>query len=190
MSHCLYREPQVRNARWILVVASSFLLSACASLNAPQRQTPDTRPAASQATQSQIARYALSLQGLPYRYGGSQPQTGFDCSGLVCYVYGHYGFALPRSSREMGEEFKEIPREMLLPGDLVFFNTTGRPYSHVGIYIGDDKFVHAPSSRSGRVMTSSLKQPYWAKRFEGARRPVTQGQIAARDLLAEPLRAP
>lgn len=181
------RMPWVRQSRWILVLASVFLLSACASLNQPHRDPTSTASIPIDNDQAiAITRYAQSLQGLPYRYGGSEPRTGFDCSGLVCHVYGHYGYALPRSSRDMGNQLLEIPQEMLMPGDLVFFNTTGQPFSHVGIYIGEDKFVHAPSSRTGRVMTSSLKQAYWAKRFQGARRPLTQSQVAARNALLEP----
>lgn len=185
------RMPCLRHVRWMLAATSILWLSGCASLNAPQRETTasdlTTLNAAQTAT---LVRYAQSLQGMPYRYGGSEPQTGFDCSGLVCHVYGRYGYSLPRTSREMGNQLQEISQDMLMPGDLVFFNTTGQHFSHVGIYIGEDKFVHAPSSRTGHVMTSSLKQAYWAKRFEGARRPLTQGQMAARDLLQEPLRAP
>ena len=185
------RMPWIWQSRWVLGVASALLLSACASLNQPHHETSTDTPATLDVTQTEaMLRYAKTLQGLPYHYGGSEPQTGFDCSGLVCHVYEHYGYTLPRSSRNMASQLLEIPREMLMPGDLVFFNTTGQPFSHVGIYIGDEKFIHAPSSRTGHVMTSNLQQPYWAKRYEGARRPLTQDQLTARSLLPEPLAAP
>jgi len=120
---------------------------------------------------SPVVSYALSLQGTPYRYGKSSPQEGFDCSGFVKHVYEKQGIFLPRTSREMANNLKKIPVEEINPGDLLFFNTT-RPNSHVGIYIGSENFVHAPSQRTGKVMVSSLKNSYWRKHFGGARRPM------------------
>jgi|GEM_PF-910160 len=119
---------------------------------------------------SPVVSYALSLQGTPYRYGKSSPQEGFDCSGFVKHVYEKQGIFLPRTSGEMANSLKTISVDEINPGDLLFFNTT-RPNSHVGIYIGKENFVHAPSQRSGRVMVSSLKNSYWRKHFGGARRP-------------------
>lgn len=111
------------------------------------------------------------MQGQPYAYGGQSPQEGFDCSGLVVYVYNRQGLRLPRTSQSLAKKLPMVNPEHRLPGDLLFFNTD-KPFSHVGIYVGDDNFVHAPSSRTGRVMLSSLRQPYWRERFIGVRRPL------------------
>jgi len=111
---------------------------------------------------------ALSLRGAPYRNGGSDP-NGFDCSGFVKYVYGQHGVAMPREVREQFRIGKSIDRNRLEPGDLVFFSTTAPGASHVGIVIGGDQFVHAPSER-GAVRVESLSQSYWAARYLGARR--------------------
>ena len=111
---------------------------------------------------------ALSLRGAPYRNGGSDP-SGFDCSGFVKYVYGQYGVAMPREVREQFRIGKSVSRDRLEPGDLVFFSTVAPGASHVGIVIGGDQFVHAPSER-GAVRVESLTQSYWASRYIGARR--------------------
>lgn len=112
---------------------------------------------------------AMSLMGSPYRAGGDNPTRGFDCSGLVNYVFDRAASArLPRSADSQAAVSRRIQRHELREGDLVFFNTLGRPNSHVGIYIGDGRFVNAPSS-GGRVRIDSLDNPYFAKRFESAR---------------------
>ncbi len=113
---------------------------------------------------------ALQLQGRPYVYGGESPSQGFDCSGLVYYVYNRQGMRLPRDTQSLARQLPAIQPEQRQPGDLLFFNTD-RPFSHVGIYVGDERFVHAPSARTGRVMVSDLRQPYWRERFMGVRRP-------------------
>lgn len=118
---------------------------------------------------SDIVVRALTLIDTPYRYGGSTP-AGFDCSGLVRYVYHAVaGRQLPRRSEEMGKLGETITRSQLEPGDLVFFNTLARAYSHVAIYIGDGRFLHAPA-RGGRVRIEALDDRYWQARFNGARR--------------------
>lgn len=115
--------------------------------------------------------YALSLLGTPYRFGGQSPETGLDCSGLVKHVYAQTtAMDLPRSAVEMSRKGEAVEQEQLKPGDLVFFNTLKRPFSHVGIYKGDGKFVHASSSRTGKVLVSDMSKHYWARRFNGARR--------------------
>ena len=119
----------------------------------------------------QAAQQALQLQGAPYVYGGASPKDGFDCSGLVVYVYGRQGVKLPRTALSLAEQLPDIHPDLRQPGDLLFFNTQ-RPYSHVGIYVGNDEFVHAPSARTGRVMVSSLRQRYWRERFMAVRRPM------------------
>jgi cell wall-associated NlpC family hydrolase len=113
---------------------------------------------------------ALVTVGARYHYGGSSPDTGFDCSGLVAHVYERaWGVELPRSTAEQRHIGRPIKRAELQPGDLVFYNTRNRPFSHVGIYLGDGDFVHAPR-RGQRVRVESLSNPYWRARFSGARR--------------------
>lgn len=120
--------------------------------------------------QSDVVVQALSLLGTPYRYGGGSPQTGFDCSGLVRHVFGPaLGWELPRRSEEMRGVGQPVARGELQPGDLVFFNTLRRAFSHVAIYIGEGRFVHAPA-KSGRVRIEGLDDHYWTARFDGARR--------------------
>lgn len=118
-----------------------------------------------------VPLYAVSLVGSPYRLGGASPETGLDCSGLVGHVFRQVaGIALPRDSRALSEAGAPLAPDELQPGDLVFFNTANRAFSHVGIYLGDDRFVHASSSRTGVVMVSNLSERYWRTRFDGARR--------------------
>lgn len=152
----------------LLLLRISFLtflaiLSGCAT-------TPEIKPIVQQ--REPLIEYALSLQGIPYRYGKETPDEGFDCSGFVKHVYGRQGILLPRTAREMASVLPSVPKYDLKSGDLVFFNTSGSPYSHVGIFLEDDKFIHAPSRRTGRVLVSSLNNSYWRKRFIGVRRPV------------------
>ncbi len=133
--------------------------------------TPEIKPQ-TQGQQPPLIEYALSLEGTPYRWGEESPDDGFDCSGFVKHVYGKHGIRLPRTAREMATVLPTVPRYDLRSGDLVFFNTSGRKYSHVGIYINRDKFIHAPSKGTGRVLVSSLNNSYWRKRFVGVRRPI------------------
>jgi cell wall-associated NlpC family hydrolase len=115
-----------------------------------------------------LSSTALSLRGAPYRNGGVNP-SGFDCSGFVRYVYEQHGVAMPRAVREQFRVGKNVDRKRLEPGDLVFFSTVAPGASHVGIMIGGDQFVHAPSER-GVVRVEQLSSSYWARRFVGARR--------------------
>jgi cell wall-associated NlpC family hydrolase len=111
---------------------------------------------------------ALALRGAPYRDGGIDP-SGFDCSGFVRYVYEQHGVDVPRQVRDQFRVGKDVDREDLEPGDLVFFSTIAPGASHVGIVIGGDQFVHAPSER-GVVRVESLSAQYWASRYIGAKR--------------------
>ena len=111
---------------------------------------------------------ALSLRGVPYRNGGSDP-TGFDCSGFTQYVFGQHGVALPRGVREQFRAGMAIRPEEVRAGDLIFFSIDGAGASHVGIVVGGDEFVHAPSS-TGVVRVERMGSSYWAPRFVGARR--------------------
>lgn len=115
-----------------------------------------------------IAGTALSLRGTPYRSGGTDLK-GFDCSGLVHYVFAQYGVAVPRTVAEQFHVGRSVPEDQLEPGDLVFFATVSPDASHVGIAIGGDEFVDAPSG-SGEVRVEHLSSPYWRSRFVGARR--------------------
>ncbi|RQR57962.1 peptidoglycan endopeptidase [Burkholderia sp. Bp9125] len=120
--------------------------------------------------QEEISIQAMSLVGVPYRWGGNTPDSGFDCSGLVRYVIGRAADVnLPRTTADMSSRGMSIDPEQVAPGDLIFFNTTGRPHSHVGIYVGKLRFVNAPST-GGTVRLDYLTNPYWAKRFDGIRR--------------------
>lgn len=128
-------------------------------------------PAAASTLAQDVPLYALSLVGSPYRMGGTSPETGLDCSGLVGHVFRQVaGVTLPRDSRAISEAARPLSADALQPGDLVFFNTLNRAFSHVGIYLGDNRFVHATSSRTNAVMVSDLSSRYWRSRFDGARR--------------------
>ena len=116
-----------------------------------------------------VASTALSLRGAPYRNGGTTPE-GFDCSGFVQYVYRLHGVSVPRETREQFRLGRSLRRDDLAPGDLVFFTTVAPGASHVGIVIGPDQFVHAPSER-GVVRVERLSAEYWNRRYVGARRP-------------------
>ncbi|MAF05370.1 C40 family peptidase [Herbaspirillum huttiense] len=119
---------------------------------------------------SELATQALAMLGINYRYGGNSPDTGLDCSGLVRYVFKEaWGTDLPRTSLEISRVGEKIGSDNLQPGDLVFYNTLRRGFSHVGIYLGDGKFIHSPSA-GGQVRIESMDESYWKKRFNGARR--------------------
>ena len=121
---------------------------------------------------SDLVTTAMGLLGVPYRRGGVSAETGFDCSGFVRNIYSQtIGLMLPRSADQQAAATQTIDKKELKPGDLVFFNTMRRTFSHVGIYIGDGKFVHSP--RSGQtVRIEDMQASYWKKRFNGARRVV------------------
>ena len=116
-----------------------------------------------------VVETARSQIGRPYRYGGTSPKRGFDCSGLVDWTYGRFGLRLPHSSRRLFRLGNAVSGGGLKQGDLVFFVISGRSISHVGIYSGYGNFIHAPK-RGERVMESSLKDRYWKRRYRGARR--------------------
>lgn len=160
-----------------IFVLSSTFASAETANSEPTTSTvsdplavPHASPVAADKTDD-LLLYALSLNGTRYKYGGNDTDTGFDCSGFVRYVYGQVaGLALPRNTRSISRIGTQIVRSELKPGDLVFFNTLRRAFSHVGIYLGDNRFIHASSSTSGDVTVSDLNEKYWSKRFNGARR--------------------
>ncbi|QEL55705.1 C40 family peptidase [Chromobacterium paludis] len=154
---------------------------------APDKAAPDKPPADSAAADKPddpISKYAapqedavgdlllqaMSLLGVAYRFGGNTPDDGLDCSGFIRYVFQKsLRVNLPRTAAEMAHVGKAVGRGELMPGDLVFFNTRGFNYSHVGIYMGNNKFIHAP--RTGKnIEVSNLSQSYWTARYNGARR--------------------
>jgi len=146
-----------------------FALGGCSSL--PHLSSPVPAPApAPRADRSEALLQALLALGVDYRYGGAAPATGFDCSGLVAHVYEQaWGIRLPHNTQAQSRTGVPVAPAELEAGDLVFYNTLNRPYSHVGIYVGDGRFVHAPKS-GARVRVEPMKSAYWAQRFNGARR--------------------
>jgi cell wall-associated NlpC family hydrolase len=152
--------------------AATVLFAALLSLGVCAQERP------SSGSRSDIVVQALSLLGTPYRFGGASPDVGFDCSGLVRHVFGTVlNWDLPRRSEDISFIGQSVARAELQPGDLLFFNTLRRAFSHVGIYIGEGRFVHAPA-RNGRVRVEGLDDRYWATRFDGARRLIEPGATA------------
>jgi len=137
---------------------AALLLAGCSS--AP-RQPDDVGAYA--------ARYALEMQGKPYRYGGNTPR-GFDCSGLVQWSYARAGARIPRTTQALWKASRRVSTHHLRTGDLLFFNEDGKRSSHVALYLGNDRFVHAPATGKS-VSVGRLDDPYWRRHFEGARRP-------------------
>lgn len=168
---------RIRN-RWVIVLLAA-LLGACSSLP-PTSSTGttgvETSPAAPEYfslddhRQSQeMVIFALGLLDTGYRFGGRNPEAGLDCSGMVSYIVEQIsGRQLPHNAAQIAEQTRPIPITALQAGDLVFFNTRARKHSHMGIYMGDGKFVHAPSSR-GAVRIERLDNPYFKPRIDGAR---------------------
>jgi len=159
-----------------------MLLSACATTQKPRTdyqssQTHRLEDADStemrdlRQVSNEVIIRAISLVGTPYRYGGTQPETGFDCSGLIGFVFNEAaGLRLPRTTRELIDiEAKAIDHNDLQAGDLIYFNSRGGRVSHIGIYVGEGRFVHAPSS-GGVVRIDKLNTPYWTKFYVGAKR--------------------
>jgi cell wall-associated NlpC family hydrolase len=168
--------------RLITVVSLTVFAAGCATSaavpkpfpGAPAAEAPAPEPVSPEAVDaSAIVETALSFRGVPYRNGGSDP-AGFDCSGLVQYVFAQHGVALPRETREQFEMGTDVRLAGIEPGDLIFFRTTASGPSHVGVAIGGDEFVHAPSTR-GVVRVERFSAPYWASRIVGARRVQRKG---------------
>jgi cell wall-associated NlpC family hydrolase len=134
-----------------------------------------------------VIGHALSLDGARYRPGGSDPARGFDCSGFVSYVYARAGIELPHSSSAQFETLPHIERGSLRPGDLVYFRIgRSKRISHVGLFLGGDRFIHASSSRTRRVMVSSLSERYWARHWAGARRVPATAASPGRQVASHP----
>lgn len=152
----------VRNA--LVCITFTILISGCVSFSlAPP-------PAPLRAERAEVLLQTLLALGLDYRHGGNSPVTGFDCSGLVAHIYLEaWNIRLPRDTSAQSKSGAPVSLAELQAGDLVFYDTQQRPYSHVGIYLGDGKFVHAPRT-GAQVRVESLGSGYWTQRFNGARR--------------------
>jgi cell wall-associated NlpC family hydrolase len=157
--------------------ASALAFLTLAVVLAAACSSPSPRSVASAGTIAQpisekgneVALYALGLIDTGYRFGGKNPEAGLDCSGMVSYIYGQAaGLRVQGSAADLARSGKPVDPVSLRPGDLVFFNTRNHPYSHVGIYVGDARFIHAPSN-NGRVRIDRLNDRYYAQRFEAAR---------------------
>lgn len=161
----------------VVLVFLALLLSACSSRTPAPRPIyhPPVSSSSYQGGAEDVLFRALGLVGTPYRYGGNTPEGGFDCSGLIGYVYRDAaGISLPRSTRELSAmRTPDVRRDALQSGDLVFFATNGgRAVSHAGIYVGEGRFVHAPSS-GGTVRLDSLDNVYWQRVYLDAKRVIT-----------------
>ena len=149
-----------------------FAITAQAAESTPDTAQQDNPSLMSRASASIQAATddALTFIGVRYKRGGTTPETGFDCSGFVGHVFREgMGLILPRTSREISQTGEVIKKAELQPGDLVFFNTMRKTFSHVGIYLGEGQFIHSPRS-GGKVRIEDMRESYWAKRYEGARR--------------------
>ena len=170
------QQAALRRRHGLLLAAA--LLAGCGAVPVPRPapvSTPTAPPAPpapsarpSQPQRNDVALYAMGLLDTRYSRGGRGPATGFDCSGLVSHVFREaIGLRVQGSSADLGKKARPVAPDQLLPGDLVFFNTLGARHSHVGVYVGDGRFVHASNPRTG-VRIDQLSNRYYAQRFEGA----------------------
>lgn len=172
----MHRPPHL----WLATVTAALISASCASTGGVPRPfpTPGTRAPGTERTERAATRgrvdqhalvaTALDLRGTPYKDGGIDP-TGFDCSGFTRYVFARHGVALPRSVQDQSVTGRSVSRDGILPGDLLFFDTKSSGASHVGIAIGRDAFVHAPSS-TGVVRVERYSSRYWRRRLVGVQR--------------------
>ena len=179
------RRTRIHTGRPLLAVALALALAV--SIRSPafaepkdaQTRSPSANADVTTITQAatrvvagtrELGLFALSLVGIDYRFGGDSPEHGLDCSGLIRYVFQQVtGVTLPRTAQELSRMGEKVRAEDLAPGDLVFFNTRRFAFSHVGIYLGDGRFIHAPA-RGREVGVATLSNAYWQKRYNGARR--------------------
>jgi cell wall-associated NlpC family hydrolase len=151
--------------RFLFGVLAALALVACGDMQTVR----SGRSRTASAKGGEVVLYAMGLIDTGYRFGGKNPEAGFDCSGMVSYIYQKaIGLKVSGSAADIARQGKRIARNDLRPGDLVFFNTRNAPFSHVGIYVGDGRFIHAPST-NGRVRIDTLERGYFAQRFEAAR---------------------
>lgn len=170
-----------KQTQLITVAIMALVLAACSSTptktsgKKPPTKITKTKPNLSLANieasgdSREIVMYALGLLDVGYQFGGKNPEAGLDCSGMAAFIYKNaVGVSLPHNAAEIAARTRQISREKLRAGDMVFFNTMNRPYSHMGIYIGDGKFIHAPRTNS-TIRVESLQNSHFAARFDGAR---------------------
>lgn len=158
-----FAAPKIHSVKFSILFAV-LLFSACSSVK------KDVRAPDSHAATGSLTSYARSLIGVPYKYGGNSPGSGFDCSGFVGHVFKRsLGISLPRSAQQISRLGQPVKLAELREGDLVFYDTNNQAYSHVGIFLGDNRFIHAPSS-GGSVRLEDMALPYWRKHYNGARR--------------------
>lgn len=147
----------------LAIVLFALLLAACAG------SLPPAEPLPRADRGHDVAIFAMSLVDTDYRFGGKNPEAGFDCSGMVAYIYTQAsGLTLRGSAADLARAGRPVAKDRLRPGDLLFFNTRNAPFSHVGIYLGEQRFVHAPATR-GKVRIDRLDSAYFARRYEAAR---------------------
>ena len=173
-----------------LLLLLTLTLSGCATMTSrsaypPANPSPKNTSSAydnraEATTLDAVLVHTIAEIGKPYHWGGESPRTGFDCSGFIQYVLGRAGVTIPRTSFAQAEALPAVNFNLIRPGDLVFFNTMGQPFSHVGIYIGGNQFVSALNRQQG-VAVQSLRIPYWAERLDGVRRPMPAELLAMRD---------
>ncbi len=151
--------------RSFLPALAALFVAACGSV--PRTAGPPREPS---AQGREVVMFAMSLLDTGYRFGGKNPEAGLDCSGMVSYIFDQAaGLRVAGSAADIARRGRPVERHELIPGDLVFFNTQRRPFSHVGLYIGEGRFIHAPSSASGRIRIDRLSSSYFATRFDAAR---------------------
>jgi cell wall-associated NlpC family hydrolase len=182
-------KPRAPAARWSgpvkTLAALLWLPIAAATLAQEPAETPGSETPAPAATAAKLSEraanllfHALSLIGAPYKFGGGDAASGFDCSGFVRHTFAAaLDMPLPRSSYAMSRLGQPVERDQLQPGDLLFYNTLKRRFSHVGIYLGDGRFIHAPS-RGKQVEIVDMNDRYWQRRFDGARRLLGHAEAA------------
>ncbi|CAL60947.1 Conserved hypothetical protein, putative lipoprotein [Herminiimonas arsenicoxydans] len=156
----------------VLALLAASVLAACGTSSPVKRQGAQAilyEPQPVSEKGNEVALYAMGMIDTGYQFGGKNPEAGLDCSGMVSYIYGKaVDLKVTGSAADIARRGKEIDPRTLRPGDLVFFNTLNRSFSHVGVYIGDGRFIHAPSSK-GKVRIERMDNLYFAPRFEMAR---------------------
>lgn len=170
-----------RHPNFLLCGGLILFASLASASDSPEPEVPQQASVLSSSIDKaqNMLSYALGLVGVNYKYGGASPETGLDCSGFVSYVYKQAaGLVLPHNAKAISMFGQKIAVSELQPGDLVFYKTMRHAYSHVGIYLGDNRFVHAASA-GGSVEVANMNDGYWTKRFNGARRMLTSHRPSA-----------
>ena len=178
---CNMKDWHQRGGAALLAALTATLIAGCSTTSAPEIRAPSGAPIthspdeksyfslADETHAREMVLFALGLLDTGYRFGGRNPEAGLDCSGMVAWIVENIsGKRLPHNAAQIADRTRPIELSQLQPGDLVFFNTLQRRHSHMGIYIGDGRFVHAPSSK-GRVRVERLDNRYFAPRIDGAR---------------------